>query len=143
MDPLSVIASITGILAVAAKITAAVTEFIGKERDAPRSIRSVLMELSDLTSCLAHLEMFVRGAKDAPKTRRDAISVEQIVAITTSLVLNMSELHKILDSFKLDKPMSTSVRLRWLGSEEKINEILTRVGASKTSLNLILTIFTW
>ena len=47
MDPLSVIVSITGILVVVAKITAAITGFIGKERDARNSMRSILKELLD------------------------------------------------------------------------------------------------
>lgn len=49
MDPLSVIASITGILAVAAKITVVVTAFLGKENSAPHSLRIVITELADLT----------------------------------------------------------------------------------------------
>ena len=102
MDPLSVIVSITGILVVIAKITAAITGLIGKERDTLNSMRSILKELLDQSSCLARIEISVRGAKDVPKPRRDAVSMEHIVAITTSLVLNMSELHRILDNFKLD-----------------------------------------
>ena len=143
MDPLSVIASITGILAVVAKITTALAVFIDKDRNAPTSVRRMLTELSDLRVCLAKLMPFIQGTRNADKARKDAISVEDVVAISTSLVMNISELDKILDSFNLDVPMSPVARLRWIKNEEKVDDILTHVRASKSSLNLILTIFTW
>lgn len=143
MDPLSVAASITGLLAAAAKITSVVTSFIEKERDAPASAHSVLTEVSDLSLCLAQLAPFIRGTKSAERSRRDAISVEQVVIISTSLVMSVSELEKLLNSFKIDLPMSTMAKIHWARNSEKVNKILTRIRASKSSLNLILTIFTW
>ena len=85
MDPLSVLASVTGILAGAAKIMTVVTEFIQSVRDMPASTRSVLTEVSDLSLCLGQLTPFLRGTRTAERTRRDGISVEQLVAISTSL----------------------------------------------------------
>ena len=143
MDPLSVIASITGILAVAAKITTALAAFIEKDRDAPKSIRRVLIELSDLRVCLDQLAPFIRGIRDAEESRKEGFSVEQVVVISTSRILNISELDKMLDSFRLDQPMSTIARLRWTKNKEKVDKILTHIRASKSSLSLILTIFTW
>lgn len=137
------IASITGILAAAAKITTVVTGFIEKNRDVPNSTRSVLTEVSDLSLCLAQLAPFIRGTRIAERTRKDAISVEQIVVVSTSLVLNISELEQMLDSLSLDQPMSMTARMRWVKVEGRIECILTRIRASKSSLNLILTIFTW
>lgn len=54
MDHLSAIVSITGILAVAAKVTTALAGFIEKNRDTPESIRSVLTEL-DSRPCVEKL----------------------------------------------------------------------------------------
>lgn len=143
MDPLSVAASITGILTVAAKITKLVAKFIEKGRDAPASMHSALSELSDLSICVAQLSPFVQGNKHVERSRKDAISVQQIVVLITALVLNISELEKLLNSFGLDRPLSPIARVGWISNEEKIKALLTRVQASKGSLNLILTIFTW
>ena len=143
MDPLSILASVTGILAVAAKITTVVTKFHQSVGYVPASTRSVLTEVSDLSLCLGQLTPFLRGTRTAEKTRRDGISVEQVVAISTSLVLSISELEKLLDSFKLDLPMSAFARIQWVRNEERIDGILNRIRASRSSLNLILTIFTW
>ena len=140
MDPLSIIASVTGILAVAAKITTAVTGFVQKERDAPASAHSVLSELSELTCCLAGLRPFIHGTAQAERSRRDAISVEQIVVVSTSLVLRISELDKLVESFSLT---SVSGRIQWVRHGEKVESLLDQIRALKGSLSLILTIFTW
>ena len=143
MDPLSITASVTGVMAVVAKITTVVTRFIQSVEDVPASTRSVLTEVSDLSLCLSQLTPFLRGTRIAERTRRDGISVEQVVAISTSLVLSISELEELLDSFKLDLPMSALARIQWIRNEERIDRILNRIRASRSSLNLILTIFTW
>ena len=143
MEPLSVAASITGILAVAAKITKVVAGFVRKSKDVPDSAHKVLSELSDLTLCLKQLAPFIRGDRYADRTRQEAISVEQIVVLSTSLVLNMSELESLVDSFGIGSSISITARARWVNSEHKVLGLLTCVRASKNSLNLILTIFTW
>ena len=143
MDAISVIASITGMLAVAAKITKVSADFIRKERSAPKSIHNIVTEVSDLSVCLARLSPFIQGTEDTPNVRKAAISVEEIIVINTSCVIAMSDLEEILDSFKLDQPMSTATKLRWAIEEQQINDILARVRTSKSSLNLVLTIMTW
>ena len=143
MDGLSVVASVTGILSAVAKVTMMVTKFIEKEKDAPNSMRKVLAEVADLSNCLTQLSPFIQNIENVPAERKAAISVEQVVAINTSCVLTLSELEEVLDSFQLDQPMAAGNRLRWAWHQEKIESILVRLRASKSSLNLILTIFTW
>lgn len=143
MEPLSVAASIIGLLATSAKIVTVVTELVRREKDAPQSLHRVLTEISELNTCLAHLAPFIQGTKSTERGRKDAISLEQVVVISTSLVLNMSELDKTLDSYNLSDRMSRFNRVRWLMDEAKILKNLNSVRASKASLNLILTIFTW
>ena len=143
MDGLSVIASVTGILTAAVKVTMMITNLIEKERDAQNSMRKVLAEVADLSNCLTQLSPFIQNIGNVPTERKATISVEQVVAINTSCVLTLSELEEVLDSFQLDQPMAAGTRLRWTRHQEKIENILVRVRASKSSLNLILTIFTW
>ena len=143
MDGLSVVASVTGILSAAAKVTVMVTNFIEKERDAPHSMRKVSAEVADLSNCLTQLSPFIQNNENVPTARKAAISVEHIIAINTSCVLTLSELEEVLDSFQLEQPMAAGNRLRWAWHQEKIESILVRLRASKSSLNLILTIFTW
>lgn len=143
MDPLSVLASVTGILAVAAKITFVVTGFIAKLKDAPASTHNVVKEISDLSLCLKQLAPFVKGSKHADRSREEVVSVEQVVVLSTSLVLSMSELEKTIDSIGLGVHSSPVARSRWVKEEERLDMMLARIRAAKSSLNLILTIFTW
>ena len=71
-----------------------------------------------------------------------AISVEQVVIIASSCVLAVSELQETLDSLEPDKPLSKRVKIRWSSYEKKINMLRSRVQASASSLNLVLTVLT-
>ena len=143
MDFVSVIASITGIVAAGVKISTIVSVFVDRNRDAPSSMRSALAEISDLNSCLAQLLPFVQGVKEVAMARRNAVQMEQLVIIFTSLIIDVSELEKTLDSCRIKESTSKMARIRWMMNEERINKTINRVQASKNSLNLILTIFTW
>ena len=143
MDPLSIIAAITGVAAAVAKIANSLTDFIGRERKAPDTARRVVAEATSLRICLAQLFPFLHGMDTVPQSRRAAISVESIVVISTSCVLTISELEQTLDTFKLDQPLSRTMKLRWARQEHRINTLVSRVRESRTSLSLILTILTW
>ena len=140
MDPLSVIASITGILTAAFKISSAASALISSWKDAPSSLHSIVSEMAALSACLAQLRPFLSRREIAPKSRMTAISVEQIVVIASSCVLAVSELQETLDSLEPEKPLSKRVKIRWSSYEKKINMLRSRVQASASSLNLVLTV---
>ena len=142
MDPLSLIASITGILAAAFKISSAASALISGWKDAPNSLHSIVPEMAALSSCLAQLRPFLSRREIAPRSRMAAISVEQIVIIASSCVLAVSELQETLDALEPEKPLSKTVKLRWSSYEKKINMLRSRVQASASSLNLVLTVLT-
>ena len=143
MDPLSLIASVTGLVTAAAKITSVLSDFIEKEKDAPNSAYSVVTEVNHLRVCLGQLFPFLNGTGVATRTRRAAISLESVVIISTSCVMTLSDLEKLLDSFRLDQPFSRMMKLRWALQEQKITTLVSRVRESRNSLNLVITILTW
>ena len=143
MEPLSLVASIVGVTTAVASITSVVTEFARKVKDAPASAHRVLDELLSLDLCLLQLKPFVEGTRRADNVRQDFVSVEQVVVPCTALVLSTSELEKLLASLHIDQPTPKICRLQWVMHEAKINRILSRIQMSKSSLNLLLTIFTW
>ena len=143
MDPLSVIASITGMLTAAAKISSTASSLIAAWKDAPTSLSGIVAEASALIACLTQLMPFLRGIERAPESRTKAISIKQIVILVSSCVLAISELQKTLDALKPDKTLSRRVKLRWASHEKKLNNLRFRVQFSTTSLNLVLTALTW
>ena len=141
------IASVTGLLAVIAKVSTTVNDMAKKMGNAPDSIHNLVNEISDLSVCLVQLQPFVRGTRSPTRSRAAVISVEQVVAIITSCVLDMSKLEKIIDTLQSRQSLTAldklTVGLNWAKKETEINNLMLRIRASGRSLNLILTIITW
>ena len=142
-EPLSLIGSVVGIVAVTSQLTTSLIDFVRREQDAPASMHGIVTELSALRACLAQLRPFVQGSRHAPSNRASRVSLEQIFVVNTSCVLTLSELDKTLDSFKFDRAFTLRDKLRWAKNEPRIHQLLSRIRASQSSLNMILSIFTW
>ena len=143
MDPLSVSASVVGILGAAANVTKILTKLILSAKAAPKSAQNVLMEVTDITACLTQLQSFLLGTTPANRSRTTLIMVEQLVVTLTSCVLVFSELEEMLDSLKTDLPLRSIDRLRWARKENAIARIFVRLQGSKGTLNLLITTLTW
>ena len=128
---------------VTAKLISVSTDLIKRGKHVPDSVHSIASELSDLRGCLSQLRPYLHGIEQASITRRSMISLDQVVTINTSCVLTLSELEEMFDSFSLHRLLSRFDKLRWVKNESRINRLLLRIRASKSSLNLILVILTW
>ncbi|KAJ0141656.1 hypothetical protein HZ326_15467 [Fusarium oxysporum f. sp. albedinis] len=60
MDPLSVSASVVGLLGAGAKITSCLWTFATNARDAPQLARHLVFEVADITAALGSLQAYVR-----------------------------------------------------------------------------------
>ena len=143
MDPLSVAASVVGLLGAAAKISTLLTTFIYGTKDAPNIANGVLQEVSDISSCLAQLQGFLLGTRVGSRSRTALIMVEQVVVTLTACVITFSELEKILDPLKDQTPRKMGSRIAWMRKEPALARLCLRLNSSKTSLNLMLTTLTW
>ena len=143
MDPLSITVSIIGILGMAAKVTGTLQEFVRKDASTAASALRIIAEVSDLSTCLARLQPLLQSMKDAPVSRVAAITVDDIVVIATSCVTVLDDLDKLLDPYKWHLPLSLGRRIQWAREERKIQELVSRVQVSKSSITLILTILNW
>ena len=139
MDPLSVSASIAGLLAVAA----AVTGMLNTAVRASKFAESVLFEVADIRICLHQLQSFIDGTKVASQSRKSLIMVEDLVVILTRCVTTFSDLESSVRSLKTDHPESVLHKIRWALKEPSISKLLARLQSSKVSLNTLLSIFTW
>ena len=143
MEAISVAGSVVGILSVTAKLATGLMELIERGKNVPDSVHSLASELNNMRGCLAQLQPFLQDAQRNTTSRTALISLDQIVTINTSCVLTLSELEKFIDSFTSRVSFSNMDRLRWLKSESRIERMLLRIRASRSSLNLILVILTW
>ena len=143
MDPLSIIASVAGILAVTTKLISTLTVFSKNVTRCPGSAQNILRETTDLHACVSQVQAFILGDQEAETSRMQLLMVEQLVVTLTHCVLTMSELDKVLDSLKINRAFTARSRLRWMRDEKNIAELLARLQASKISLNLMMTTLTW
>lgn len=143
MDPISITASFVGILGAAAKLCALLTKIVTDVNGAPKAAERVLMEVFDITTCLAQLQEYLLIPRAGSRSRKALIMVREVQATLANTVIVFSQLEQIVDSMKLDRPMGTTVRLEWALKENGINKLLYRLQSSKTSLNLILTTLSW
>ncbi|CAL8581603.1 hypothetical protein XPA_007292 [Xanthoria parietina] len=142
MEAISIAASVVGILSITAKLATGLTELIERGKNVPGSIHSLVSELNDMRGCLAQLQPLLQDTQRSAPSRTAMLSLNQILTINTSCVLTLSELEKFVDSFKKRQSLSNLDRLRWLRNESRIERMLLRIRASRSSLNLILVILT-
>ncbi|KAL2043545.1 hypothetical protein N7G274_003852 [Stereocaulon virgatum] len=142
MDPLSVSASIVGITVAAVQVSRLLKTFIDGANEASTSARGVLVEVTGIYVCLHQLEEFILGKREVARSRRSLIMIEHLIVIFTDCVSLFSELEQMLESLKTDGQMRVIDRLKWSRKESAISKLLTRLQASKASLNFMLSILT-
>jgi hypothetical protein len=136
MDPLSVIASVVGILAVAAKVSSALMKHAG----APKSIRDVQAEVDAMRGALGQLQAFILRKAAINRSGAALILVEQVIVTLAGCVTTFSELEVMVDSLKLDEEMGILDRIRWSTKEQTIESMISRLQNHKLSLIMMLTI---
>ncbi|KAH0541711.1 hypothetical protein FGG08_003803 [Glutinoglossum americanum] len=140
MDPLSVAASVVGLLLAGGKMAGLLSKMTSLT-DAPALARAVLTEMSDISAALRHTQDFLRGAIAVPAERRQYILLEHLVATLTGCVTTYSELEPIVDSLRIGaSDMGAFDRVKWSVKENEIRDIVQRLQNHKSSLNLMLTI---
>ena len=143
MDPLSIAASVVGLLGAAAKVSSILSSFIHGTNDAPKLATGVLREVSDISACLTQLQAFLLGTRVGSRSRTALIMVEQVVVSLTTCVMTFSELEEVLSVLRNRSSSQLSGRIAWMRKEPALNKVCGRLHSSKTSLNLMLTTLTW
>lgn len=143
MDPLSITASILGLLGAAQKVSSLLVTLINHVKEAPRQAEKVLLEVNDISACLAQLQNFLSESMTTPESQAKLLMVDQIIVTLTTCVMTFSELEEIATNLQANRPLRLSTKVRWAMKEQKISRLLLRLQSSKASLNLMLTILTW
>ena len=144
MDPLSVAASLAGLLSAANKITQALLSL----HDSPRLARSVSAETKALSAIFSQLNNFLRHSSQ----RMSMTTVEQFVTVLTHCVLTFAELEEEIDGCMCgagetgaggSSGIALWDRLKWAAREETVKAILADLQMEKASLNLMIAIWSW
>lgn len=143
-DPLSVAASIAGLLSAAGSVLKVLGPYIAAARDTPKIAAEVNGELHATTIVLSALQTLASNMESVSARRAALVRVDQAVAVLTNGVLNFSEIEASVGSLSLAEPYTTPLalrsRLQWAWKETELTRLLTRLQGFKLSISLILTI---
>ena len=139
MDPLSIMASVTGILTAAAKVASV----LGAVKDAPNSISKVLIEVIHIKIVFSALQNFLdRTLRLAPQ-RAALIQLDDIVVILTQTVLVFSELETFVRPLLAHGRVSRWQQITWTWEQSGASRLVNQLQHHKTSLSLMLQIMQW
>ena len=143
MDPLSVSASIIGILGAAANVSSVLVTFVQRTKAAPKLAQSVLREVNSLSAVLEALQAFLLGNAAVTKSGASLVLIEQVLVVLAECVTIFSELEDVLGTAKENNDLGVLERIKWAMKDSKIVAIETRLEKNKSSLTLMLTILQW
>jgi hypothetical protein len=145
MDPLSVTASIVGILTAAAKIGELLHVTISTAKDAPHVLTALACEVKEVQAALSSLQILLTDLSSTPTHRAALIQLDQLIVTLTESVLTFSELETAIAPFLT--PRGTKVplrtRLKWTRAESQCAKIVERLQRHKASISLMLNILQW
>ncbi|KAE9377126.1 hypothetical protein N431DRAFT_401900 [Stipitochalara longipes BDJ] len=139
MDPLSVAASIVGLILAAGQVSSGISIIQSILSEAPR-INHLLNQVKEIETCLSAIQKFIYSIQSASKQRMAFIKIEHLVAALTQAVLTFSELEALVKKFVTGPRSALMLRVNWTRKQNKIANIIVRLDSHKSTLSLILSI---
>jgi hypothetical protein len=142
MDPLSVTASIVGLLGAAGKVIEILGPILGAIKDIKKVASTVYSELVNLKIILSALQKWLDDLNYAPRARMALIQIDQLVAVLTDGVILLSELEAIVQPLGEFRDV-IRCRIQWSRREAGLQANLSRLQIFKSSISLMLNIIQW
>lgn len=162
-DPLSIAASVAGLLTLTTQIGMKAGELCSAAKDAPKSISQIQDEMEELNLIFCQVRLFLGGTKKpASKSCLEMISIHHLMTTLSGCVLLCSNLDRKLGEVAGLRQRATTLhlddtaqegaskvgllrdRIRWaLWTNAEADEILEDLQRHKLSLNLMLNIIQW
>lgn len=144
MDPLSIAASIAGLLAAAVAIKKQLESFIFASRDAPQIACKIYSELQSTRAVLQVVKNLIENIATKPVRNASLVRVDQLQIILVDGVLLFSELEFAAGCLLTSIPSSHILQLRcrlwWARKESTFSRLLVRLEKFKHSFSFILDI---
>jgi hypothetical protein len=141
-DPLSVAASIIGILAAAGKVAETLGPVVSAFKDTTSTATTIYAEVNSSRIILTSLQALLNDLDQAPDTRRQLIQVDQLVAVLTDGVLIFNQLEPLVLQLGNDIERWRT-RVQWTRKKDKLDSFVSRMQLFKGSINVMLNILHW
>ena len=143
MDPLSIAASIAGLLALAGKGASTLVKVSSGIGDVSQSMNELISLTKEIEIVFATMNILVLSIGSVSRDRLSLIRVDSLVATLTEAVLTFRELEGLVNRFGMYPRITLSKRMTFIWKEDTIARIITRLERQKSSLSLILNIIQW
>ncbi|KAH7009894.1 hypothetical protein EDB80DRAFT_415205 [Ilyonectria destructans] len=144
MDPLSVAASIAGLLSAAGQVAKVLGPYVSAAKETPEITARVHAEVQSAAVILSALKNITNNLASVPAQCARLIQVDQVITILTDGVLLFSELEAALRSLPSQElegsRLPLRARLLWARKESAFVTLLTRLQGFKSSVSLVLMI---
>ena len=142
-EPLSLGASVIGILSVAGHVSKKLFDFIQNTREAPDQAHETLREVNDLRVILAQCQTLLSRNEQSSVPGASHLLVEDVATVITSCVLSFSKLERLLIEVETENELNVIDRMKWAWREKKLARITGRLISQKQSLDSMVTILGW
>lgn len=142
-DPLSVAASITGLIALAGQLYNALDGFISNVRDAPSLAQTIQFEIKSFRNSLHALHGILQDPAFRRNKRASLIPADYVIVSFTDAVLVFSQLETNVIPLTQFKEFGVVARMQWTRKKVKLNELVGRLQWQKQTLVLQLNILRW
>jgi hypothetical protein len=140
MDPVSIIGTVTGLVVLGANLSLQVTNFVSDVKDAPKAIKALSGELSDMCSILKQLEISLEKPDSGPIFPPELTKDLHNVLFSCRKVLDrLQALMKKFTAYGNKASWQTIPRnLQFLFKEKDITKIQRSLEAHKDTLKITL-----
>lgn len=140
MDPLSVTASVVGLLGAAAKVYG-LLEFVSSAKNAPTTLREAQLEVKHVEIILQSFQRYVLQLDSVDVRRRRCIQMDDLIIALSDAMLVFSDFESLLSV------LTGLTRLRaavsWHKFSKQISEHIAKTQRNKTTLMFMLSILQW
>ncbi|KAK3296413.1 uncharacterized protein B0H64DRAFT_398195 [Chaetomium fimeti] len=136
MDPLSITASIVGLLTAAAKINS-LLEWLSSVRNSPTTIRDARNEVRHTEVALRSMQRLLRRV-EAASPRREMIQVDELRVTLADAMLAFSTFETLLQQLAIRARARGAIS--WTKYSKQLDEHLARIERYKLSLTLMVSI---
>jgi cell division control protein 24 len=143
-DPLSVAASIAGLLAITGKVIGVLSAFLSTVSDAPESARRALTSVEHMRLALTSVKVVMDRPQGIDRARKEMIHCTSIAIVFREAVLAFSEFEAKVGTGASDGWRSSAwTRALWISNEDGIQRYLAHTESVISTLGIMLNILQW
>lgn len=141
-DPLSISASIAGLISLSTVVYQTLTNFADKVDRAPKSAQDILHAVTEMRFALVSMSDLVDRFSRISARRKVMVQLDHLVISLSRAVMTFTDLELFLSDWPEISSMQSSAwrRIRWAMKEDKATHLIKRLSENKIAFVLILSI---